>query len=123
MKGRQQVKARGSLWTMLMAKETLIPVWVAVSVLFAAPAVLALVMEPGQLVGMVDAITPPHPECPLCGMTRGYVEMARGNAVAAMEWNAGAPFLFLVGIVNGVAVSGYLARLCIKRRRKAKTAE
>ncbi len=56
-------------------------------------------------------------------MTRGYVEMARGNAVAAMEWNAGAPFLFLAGIVNGVVVCGYLARLCIKMRRKVKPAE
>ncbi len=121
MKGRE--RAYGSLWTMLIAKETLIPVWVAVSVLFAAPAVMALVMEPAQLVGMVDAITPPHPECPLCGMTRGYVEMAHGNAATAMVWNAGAPFLFLAGIINGVAVCVYLVCVCAKSRRKTRSAE
>ena len=86
-----------------------LPVWAALSLLGLAPSLMALVVSPDGMNSLADFVAVPHRECPLCGMTHGYVEMARGNVRAAREWNRGAPILFVAGLLNGGAAMVYLA--------------
>lgn len=92
-----------------------LPVWAILSCLLLVPSVLALVVSPGGMNSLAHSVAVPHRECPLCGMTRGYVEMARGDVHAAWEWNRGAPFWFIFGLLNGGAAVVYLA-WCWQRR-------
>lgn len=92
-----------------------LPVWAALSLLWLAPSLMALVVSPDGMNSLADFVAVPHQECPLCGMTHGYVEMARGNVRAAREWNRGAPILFVAGLLNGGAAMAYLA-WCWRRK-------
>lgn len=86
-----------------------LPVWAILSCLLLVPSVLALVVSPDGMKSLAHSVAAPHRKCPLCGMTRGYVEMARGDVHAAWEWNRGAPFWFIFGLLNGGAAVIYLA--------------
>ncbi len=101
----------------LATREVWIPVWLFFSVLLFVPPVMSLVMPPEQINGLVDAVTPPHPECPLCGMTRGFIAMAQGEWAAARAWNGGAPVLFILGLINGCVALGYMIALLRRKWR------
>lgn len=92
-----------------------VPVWAILSCLLLVPSILALVVSPDGMNSLAHSVAVPHRECPLCGMTRGYVEMARGDVRAAWEWNRGAPLWFIFGLLNGGAAVVYLA-WCWRRR-------
>ena len=92
-----------------MIREIGLPVWAVLSCLLLAPSLMALVISPDGMNSLAASVAVPHRECPLCGMTRGYVEMARGNAGGAWAWNRGAPFWFTSGLINGGAAVVYLA--------------
>lgn len=100
-----------------MVRKIGLPVWVILSCLFLVPSVLALVVSPDGMNSLAHSVAVPHRECPLCGMTRGYVEMARGDVRAAWEWNRGAPLWFILGLLNGGAAVFYLA-WCWRRRTR-----
>ena len=80
-----------------------------------APSLMALAISPDRMNSLAASVAVPHRECPLCGMTRGYAEMARGDIRAAWEWNRGAPVLFMAGLLNGGAAAVYLV-WCWRRR-------
>lgn len=102
-----------SAWNALrnnwMVRKVWLPVWAVLSCLLLAPSLLALLVSPDGMNSLAASVAVPHRECPLCGMTRGYVEMARGDVGAAWEWNRGAPFWFMAGLLNGGAAMIYLA--------------
>lgn len=101
-----------------MIRKILLPVWAGLSCLLLVPSVMVLLVSPGRMNALAAAASVPHRECPLCGMTRGYVEMARGNVRAAWELNRAAPFWFSAGLVSGGAAVVYLA-LAWRRGRRA----
>ncbi|MBT8791580.1 DUF2752 domain-containing protein [Akkermansia muciniphila] len=70
---------------------------------------MALAISPDRMNSLAASVAVPHRECPLCGMTRGYAEMARGDIHAAWGWNRGAPVLFMAGLLNGGVAAVYLA--------------
>lgn len=91
-----------------MIRKVGLPVWAILSCLLLVPSVLALVVSPDGMNSLAHSVAAPHRECPLCGMTRGYVEMARGDVHAAWKWNRGAPLWFVLGLLNGGAAVVYL---------------
>lgn len=103
-----------------MTKKVLISVWAALSLLLLVPSLMALLISPGNMNSLAAVVAVPHRECPLCGMTRGYTEMARGNVRAAWEWNRGAPVWFSAGLLSGGAALVYLLWAWKKHRRAGK---
>lgn len=93
-----------------------LPAWAILSCLLLAPSLMALAVSSAGMNSLAASVAVPHRECPLCGMTRGYAEMARGNIRAAWERNRGAPVWFMAGLLNGGAALVYLAR---RWRRRA----
>ena len=83
---------------------------------------LALAISPDRMNSLAASVAVPPRECPLCGMTRGYAEMARGDIRAAWEWNRGAPVLFMAGLLNGGAAAVYLV-WCWRRRAGSREKE
>ncbi len=94
-----------------MVRKVWLPVWAVLSCLLLAPSLMALAISPDGMNSLAASVAVPHRECPLCGMTRGYAEMARGNIRAAWGWNRGAPVWFMAGLLNGGAAVVYLAWL------------
>lgn len=109
-----------SAWNALrdnwMIRKVWLPVWASLSCLLLSASLMALVVSPDGMNSLAASVAVPHLECPLCGMTRGYVEMACGNVRAAWERNRGAPFWFTIGLINGGAAVVYLA-WCWRRKR------
>lgn len=101
--------ARRSCRNNWMVRKVWLPVWAVLSCLLLVPSLMVLVVGPAGMNSLAASVALPHRECPLCGMTRGYVEMARGNIRAAWGWNRGAPFWFMAGLLNGGAAVVYLA--------------
>lgn len=104
-----------------MIRKIGLPVWAVLSCLLLVPSILALVVSPGGMNSLAHSVAVPHRECPLCGMTRGYVEMAHGDVRAAWEWNRGAPLCFILGLLNGGAAVVYLAWCWRKKAVPLKT--
>ncbi len=78
---------------------------------------MSLTLPPEFINQLVNAVTPPHEECPLCGMTHAYIAMAQGDVKSAWACNAGAPFFFIAGLVNGGAALIFAVVACLKRCR------
>ncbi|WP_417004578.1 DUF2752 domain-containing protein, partial [Akkermansia sp.] len=91
-----------------MIRKVWLPVWAGLSLMLLIPSVMALLISPGGMNSIAAAVAVPHQECPLCGMTRGYAEMANGHVREAWEWNKGAPFWFSIGLLNGGAAVIYV---------------
>ena len=100
-----------------MIRKVWLPVWAGLSLMLLIPSVMALLISPGGMNSIAAAVAVPHQECPLCGMTRGYAEMANGHVREAWEWNKGAPFWFSIGLLNGGAAVIYVLWVLMKRRR------
>lgn len=103
-----------------MIRKIWLPVWAILSCLLLVPSLMALVVNREGMNSLAASVALPHRECPLCGMTRGYGEMARGNIGAAWGWNRGAPFWFTAGLLNGGAALVYLAWCWRKRAGRLK---
>lgn len=104
----------------MMVRKVWLPVWAVLSCLLLAPSLMALAVSPDGMNSLAASVAVPHRECPLCGMTRGYAEMARGNIRAAWRWNRGAPVWFMAGLLNGGAAVVYLAWLWRGRAMRRK---
>ena len=101
-----------------MIRKVWLPVWAGLSLMLLIPSVMALLISPGGMNSIAAAVAVPHQECPLCGMTRGYAEMANGHVREAWEWNRGAPFWFSIGLLNGGAAVIYVLWMLMKRYRE-----
>ena len=104
--GRSSWRSCRDSW---VVRKVWLPVWAVLSCLLLAPSLMALAISPDRMNSLAVSVAVPHRECPLCGMTRGYAEMARGDIRAAWGWNRGAPVLFMAGLLNGGAAAVYLA--------------
>ena len=102
--GRSSWRSCRDSW---VVRKVWLPVWAVLSCLLLAPSLMALAISPDRMNSLAASVAVPHRECPLCGMTRGYAEMARGDIRAAWGWNRGAPVLFMAGLLNGGAAAVY----------------
>ena len=100
--GRSSWRSCRDSW---VVRKVWLPVWAVLSCLLLAPSLMALAISPDRMNSLAASVAVPHRECPLCGMTRGYAEMARGDIRAAWGWNRGAPVLFMAGLLNGGAAA------------------
>lgn len=117
--GRSSWRSCRDSW---VVRKVWLPVWAVLSCLLLAPSLMALAISPDRMNSLAVSVAVPHRECPLCGMTRGYAEMARGDIRAAWGWNRGAPVLFMAGLLNGGAAAVYLA-WCWRRRAGSREKE
>ena len=117
--GRSSWRSCRDSW---VVRKVWLPVWAVLSCLLLAPSLMALAISPDRMNSLAASVAVPHRECPLCGMTRGYAEMARGDIRAAWEWNRGAPVLFMAGLLNGGAATVYLV-WCWRRRAGSREKE
>ena len=117
--GRSSWRSCRDSW---VVRKVWLPVWAVLSCLLLAPSLMALAISPDRMNSLAASVAVPHRECPLCGMTRGYAEMARGDIRAAWGWNRGAPVLFMAGLLNGGAAAFYLA-WCWRRRAGSREKE
>ena len=92
---------------------SLLLAWLALSVAAGGVLLAPLVLPPAAL----EALTPEcqwkakyHRECILCGMTRGFVEIARGEFRAAARHNQGSLPLFLTLLANECLALGFTLR-------------
>ena len=84
--GRSSWRSCRDSW---VVRKVWLPVWAVLSCLLLAPSLMALAISPDRMNSLAASVAVPHRECPLCGMTRGYAEMARGDIRAAWGWNRG----------------------------------
>lgn len=56
-------------------------------------------------------------QCPFCGMTTGFLLLARGELLRAREANPGAPLLFSLCGANFVAALSYVLMRLLRRRQ------
>lgn len=117
--GRSSWRSCRDSW---VVRKVWLPVWAVLSCLLLAPSLMALAISPDRMNSLAASVAVPHRECPLCGMTRGYAEMARGDIRAAWGWNRGAPVLFMAGLLNGGAAAVYLV-WCWRRRAGSREKE
>lgn len=78
--GRSSWRSCRDSW---VVRKVWLPVWAVLSCLLLAPSLMALAISPDRMNSLAVSVAVPHRECPLCGMTRGYAEMARGDIRAA----------------------------------------
>ncbi len=101
------------------ARRTLIAAWLVASagLLFA---LVAPYLVPEQTLFSASAVfAVPHGRgetCALCGMTRAFAAIARGDFAAALLYNRGSVAFYGVLLANSLAVAAFLLRRMHKGR-------
>ena len=95
-------------------------VWLTVCGVFSAACVgviLTFLFVPEDAIHSVSrAISFPHRDCPLCGMTRAFCAISKGHFDQAVALNKGSVFLFTLFVaVPSCFIVGVLWRLKKKR--------
>jgi len=50
-------------------------------------------------------------DCSLCGMTRGFIQVSKGNFESAILYNKMSPFIFFIFLMNTVLFITFIAYL------------
>ena len=81
--------------------------WLIVSVITAATALAPWVVEESVLLRLAPTCeAASHGEaCSLCGMSRAFIAIARGEWTEAHVLNAGSPWLYSVFVLNAAAAA------------------
>lgn len=93
--------------------------WMVLAVA-AGAAVIAPLILPGEvLYGLAPECEAKArgSECAFCGMTTGFILIARGDLSGAAQSNAGAPALYATFAVNFIAAVAYSIAMPLVRRR------
>lgn len=79
--------------------------WALIGVGVALPALLALCGASRSLETLSGWLTTPHANCALCGMTRAFVRLGRGEYDDAVGFNQASPYLFFGSLAQGLAAA------------------
>lgn len=97
-----------------------------VFLLAAPPLVISMVVSPEEIERGEVELSPPCPikaqtgeDCITCGMTRAFCALSRFRVADAIDYNAGAPWLFLAFWIFALASGAVLARLGAEILRRA----
>jgi hypothetical protein len=98
-------------------RDSLILVWIVTGIILLCLTIIPLILPNETIFHFSSQLKHPHnhnKDCPFCGMTRGYVLMAKGQLKDAFFYNHYAPFLYIGSFVNGAGVIFYLGKLLIR---------
>lgn len=109
-------------------KDVFKSVWIVYSTAAAAALLLTLVMPDEYLLNktpLCESISKHGTECAACGMTRGFIHIAKFEFNEAMNSNKGSVYVFLGFFLNSLIFLKYLFRsagsvkkLLVRRKQK-----
>ena len=101
------------------ARRALIAAWLVASVVLLFALIAPYLVPEQTLFAASEVFAVPHRHgetCALCGMTRAFAAIARGDFAAALIYNRGAVALYGALLANPLAVAAFLLRRMYKRR-------
>ena len=101
------------------ARSALTAAWLVASAVLLFALIAPYLVPEKALFAASEAFKVPHragETCALCGMTRAFAAMARGDFAAALMYNRGAVALYGALLANQLAVAFFLLRQMHKRR-------
>ena len=101
------------------ARETLTAAWLVASAMLLFILITPYLVPEKTLFSASEAFKVPHRSgetCALCGMTRAFAAIARGDFAAALIYNRGAVAFYGALLANQLVVAFFLLRRMHKRR-------
>ena len=101
------------------ARETLTAVWLVASAMLLFILITPYLVSEKTLFSVSEAFKVPHRSgetCALCGMTRAFAALARGDFAAALIYNRGAVAFYGALFANQLVVAFFLLSRIYQRR-------
>lgn len=86
--------------------------WLIVSAILLIVLLAVFILPADTLFWAGSFLRFPHPDhsCLFCGMTRAFVALSSGNISLSVRFNAGAPWLFGILLINEIIALSYLLK-------------
>ena len=94
--------------------DSLILVWIVAGIILFFLTIIPLILSDDAVMKLSRHFRHSHEQeqrCLLCGMTRGYILMSKGQGSAAFKVNPCAPWLYAGSVINGIGVFFYIGKL------------